>query len=79
MLHQVRCPAFTFRPINYCYMKIAFHGAAQCVTGSKHLLTLQSGKKILFDCGMFQGMGKQTDELNASFGFNAREIDYLLL
>lgn len=60
-------------------MKIAFHGAAQTVTGSKHLLTLQNGRKILFDCGMFQGMGKQTDELNASFGFNANEIDYLLL
>lgn len=60
-------------------MKIAFHGAAQCVTGSKHLLTLQNGKKILFDCGLFQGMGKQTDELNASFGFAAAEVDYLLL
>lgn len=60
-------------------MKIAFHGAAHCVTGSKHLLTLQSGKKILFDCGLFQGMGKQTDELNASFGFNAEDVDYLLL
>ncbi|MEP7317355.1 MAG: MBL fold metallo-hydrolase, partial [Panacibacter sp.] len=57
----------------------AFHGAAHCVTGSKHLLTLQNGKKILFDCGMFQGMGKQTDELNASLGFNAAEVDYLLL
>lgn len=60
-------------------MKIAFHGAAHCVTGSKHLLTLQSGKKILFDCGLFQGMGKQTDELNASFGFKAEDVDYLLL
>lgn len=60
-------------------MKIAFHGAAQTVTGSKHLLTLSSGKKILFDCGMFQGMGKETDVLNATFGFTASEIDYLLL
>ena len=60
-------------------MKIAFHGAAQTVTGSKHLLTLKNGKKILFDCGMFQGMGSQTDALNATLGFNAAEVDYLLL
>lgn len=60
-------------------MKITFHGAAQTVTGSKHLLALNNGKNILFDCGLFQGLGKQTDELNASFGFAANEIDYLLL
>lgn len=60
-------------------MKIAFHGAAQTVTGSKHLLTLNNGKKILLDCGMFQGMGNDTDTLNASFGFTASEVDYLIL
>ncbi len=60
-------------------MKITFHGAARTVTGSKHLITMDSGKKILLDCGLFQGMGKQTDELNASFGFAANEVDYLLL
>ena len=60
-------------------MKIAFHGAARTVTGSKHLLTLKNGKKILLDCGMFQGMGTNTDALNASFGFNPQEVDYLIL
>ncbi len=60
-------------------MKIAFHGAARTVTGSKHLLTLKSGKKILFDCGMFQGLGDKTDELNLQFGFDASSIDFLLL
>ena len=60
-------------------MKIAFHGAARTVTGSKHLLTLNNGKKILLDCGMFQGMANETDSLNASFGFNAKEVDYLIL
>lgn len=60
-------------------MKIDFHGAAQTVTGSKHLLTLKNGRKILFDCGMFQGMGKETDVLNAALGFDAKQVDYLLL
>lgn len=60
-------------------MKIAFHGAARSVTGSKHLLTLDNGKKYLLDCGMFQGMGKDTDALNSHFGFDARDIDHLIL
>jgi len=60
-------------------MKIAFHGAARNVTGSKHLITLNNGKKILLDCGMFQGMGQETDELNKNFGFNAAEVDVLVL
>ena len=59
-------------------MKIAFHGAAQCVTGSKHLLTVNN-TRILLDCGMFQGMGKQTIELNKNFGFDASSIDVLIL
>ncbi len=41
-------------------MKIAFHGAARTVTGSKHLLTLKTGDRYLLDCGMFQGMGHRT-------------------
>ena len=60
-------------------MKITFHGAARTVTGSKHLITLNNGKKILLDCGMFQGMGKETYPLNREFGFDAREVDYLIL
>lgn len=60
-------------------MKIAFHGAAQTVTGSKHLLSLDNGKKILLDCGMFQGLGKETGPLNEHFGFDPKEINYLIL
>lgn len=60
-------------------MKINFHGAAQNVTGSKHLITLNSGKKILLDCGMFQGMGHETDQLNEHFGFSPAEVDFLIL
>ncbi|MDQ6814057.1 MAG: MBL fold metallo-hydrolase [Bacteroidota bacterium] len=60
-------------------MQLSFHGAARTVTGSKHLLSLKNGKKLLLDCGMFQGMGRQTDELNSHFGFNATEVTYLVL
>ncbi len=60
-------------------MKIAFHGAARTVTGSKHLLTLANGKKYLLDCGMFQGLGKETDVLNRNFGFDPASIDHMIL
>jgi len=60
-------------------MKIAFHGAARTVTGSKHLITLKNGRKILLDCGMFQGMGKDTDVLNRDFGFEPLEADVMIL
>lgn len=60
-------------------MKIAFHGAARTVTGSKHLITLTNGKKLLLDCGMFQGMGPETTELNSEFGFNPKEVNYVIL
>ena len=59
-------------------MKLSFHGAAGGVTGSCHLLEC-NGKNILIDCGLFQG-GRETEEENAqAFGFEASEIDYLLL
>lgn len=60
-------------------MKIAFHGAARTVTGSKHLITLKNGKKVLLDCGMFQGMGQETDSLNRDFGFDPHEVTYMVL
>lgn len=59
-------------------MKISFHGAAQGVTGSCHLVEAQ-GRRILVDCGLFQG-SRELDEDNAiPFGFDARAIDFVLL
>lgn len=60
-------------------MKIAFHGAARTVTGSKHLITLTNGKKYLLDCGMFQGMGSDTDRMNRTWGFEPSEVTHLIL
>ena len=59
-------------------MKLSFHGADRNVTGSCHLLEVR-GKRVLIDCGMFQG-GRELDEENADdFGFDPRSIDLLLL
>ena len=60
-------------------MKIAFHGAARTVTGSKHLMTLKNGKRYLLDCGMFQGMGKETEAMNRDWGFDPASVDFLIL
>jgi metallo-beta-lactamase family protein len=60
-------------------MKIKFIGAAREVTGSKHLITTDSGKKILLDCGMFQGKGLETDGMNRNLMFNPSEIDHVIL
>lgn len=60
-------------------MTITFHGAARNVTGSKHLISLNDGTRILLDCGMFQGMGENTENLNEHFGFNPKTVDHLIL
>ncbi len=60
-------------------MKITFLGAAGEVTGSKHLIETSFGKKILLDCGMFQGKGMETDKANRDLGFDPKEIDHIIL
>lgn len=58
-------------------MKLQFFGAAQRVTGSKHLITTHKGTRILLDCGLFQGI--DTSELNLDFGFDPKSVDYVIL
>lgn len=58
-------------------MNLQFFGAAQRVTGSKHMITTKLGTKVLLDCGLFQGIN--TSDLNLKFGFNPAEVDVLLL
>lgn len=61
------------------YMKLSFHGAARTVTGSKHLIELKNGTKVLLDCGMFQGNPREADALNREWGFEPGEVDFLIL
>ena len=59
-------------------MRIRFIGGAQTVTGSQHLLII-NGKKILLECGLFQGRRKETYEKNFNFFFSPAEIDAVIL
>ena len=52
-------------------MKITFYGAVREVTGSMHLLTT-GANRILFDCGMFQGRRKDTEQKNQSLPFDPK-------
>ncbi len=57
---------------------IGFYGAAQTVTGSKHLLTL-NGKQILVDCGIFQGSRELRDRNWQPFPFSSTDLDAVVV
>ncbi|MBE2227441.1 MAG: MBL fold metallo-hydrolase [Ignavibacteria bacterium] len=59
-------------------MKIKFCGAAQTVTGSQHLLEI-SGKKVLLDCGLYQGKREEAYNINKHFLFDPKELDAVVL
>lgn len=59
-------------------MKLTFHGAAQEVTGSMHLLEVNS-QRILLDCGLFQGRRSETYDRNLNFPFDPKSIDTVVL
>ncbi len=60
-------------------MTIQFCGAAQEVTGSCHLLTLDNGYKILLDCGLYQGRSEEYSDFNENFLFKPAELDCVIL
>lgn len=59
-------------------MKIAFHGAAREVTGSMHLIEVND-RRILLDCGLYQGRRAETYERNQHFPFDPASIDAVVL
>jgi metallo-beta-lactamase family protein len=59
-------------------MKIQFHGAVRTVTGSQHLLSV-NGRKILLDCGLYQGSRKESYERNQHLPYDASQVDVLIL
>lgn len=59
-------------------MHITFHGAAQTVTGSQHLIDV-NGSQLLLDCGLYQGKRDEARRRNREFPFAARAIDAVVL
>jgi metallo-beta-lactamase family protein len=59
-------------------MKIIFDGAAQTVTGSQHLLSI-NGSNLLLECGFFQGRRQESYDRNRNFPFEPAKIDALIL
>jgi metallo-beta-lactamase family protein len=59
-------------------MRISFHGAAQTVTGSQHLLEV-NGHRLLLECGLYQGRRKEAFKRNRSFRFDPLKVDAVLL
>ena len=59
-------------------VKVTFVGAAGEVTGSKHLIEFKD-KKILLDCGLFQGKRSEAAKKNAEYPFDPAELDAVIL
>lgn len=59
-------------------MRLTFYGAAGEVTGSMHLLEV-GGKRILLDCGLFQGRREEARKKNHAFPLRPDEIDAVVL
>lgn len=59
-------------------MHVQFWGAARTVTGSMHLVEVGS-KRILLDCGLYQGRRKEAFHRNRDFPFDGKEIDAVVL
>jgi metallo-beta-lactamase family protein len=58
--------------------KLTFLGAAGCVTGSKYLVEA-AGKKLLVDCGLFQGTDDLKERNWNPLPIDPKTIDYLVL
>jgi metallo-beta-lactamase family protein len=59
-------------------MTLQFLGAAQTVTGSMHLLTV-NGVRVLLDCGLYQGKRAEAFERNRTLPFDASTINAVVL
>jgi metallo-beta-lactamase family protein len=59
-------------------MKIHFFGAARTTTGSMYLIEV-NGKKLLLECGLFQGHREESERLNRTLPFDPRQVDAVVV
>jgi metallo-beta-lactamase family protein len=59
-------------------IRLEFVGAAQTVTGSKHLVHTPHAT-VLLDCGLYQGRRRESYEVNKNLGFRANDVDVAVL
>ncbi|MEO5987052.1 MAG: MBL fold metallo-hydrolase, partial [Candidatus Limnocylindria bacterium] len=59
-------------------VSIQFLGAAECVTGSQFLVSF-GDRRILVDCGMFQGSPEEVERNRLPFAFEADGLDAAIL
>src|SRR5262245_37985772 len=57
---------------------VTFWGAARTVTGSMHLVET-GGRKLLLDCGLFQGRRAEARQRNTHCPFDPHEIEAVVL
>ncbi|MFP4381015.1 MAG: MBL fold metallo-hydrolase [Candidatus Sumerlaeia bacterium] len=60
------------------FLRYTNYGAARTTTGSRHMIELD-GKRILMDCGLYQGRRAETRRRNVAFDFDAPGVDAVLL
>lgn len=59
-------------------MRLSFHGAAQTVTGSQHLLEIDRSR-LLLECGLYQGRRAESYRRNREFRYDPRSVDAIIL
>lgn len=59
-------------------MKLSFLGAVRTVTGSRHLLTV-GNRRVLLDCGLYQGRRDISERINRELPFDPKSIDAVVL
>lgn len=63
---------------NLTNISISFLGAAEGVTGSRHMLDVD-GTRVLVDCGLFQGRRSEARERNRDLGVDPQTVDQVVL
>jgi len=59
-------------------MLVHFFGATRTTTGSMYLLEI-NGRRLLLECGLFQGRRDESIERNRNFPFDPKQVDAMVL